>query len=90
MSLNIHSWLYRGTLEVRCHHGSVCSDEIENWIRFMLNLVNFAVTSTNEQIDKLHPIDLLEEEKHAVHFVKRINRYKKSHKKVEVEQASNW
>jgi hypothetical protein len=53
-ALNIHSWMHRGTIEFRHHHGTVNKAKIVNWALLCAALVDKAARMTEAQIDA-HP-----------------------------------
>ena len=50
--LNVHSWFYRGSIEMRQHHGTLDYDEIVNWISLMTCFVDWVKTTSIEAIDE--------------------------------------
>jgi len=54
-ALNLHSWLYRGTIEFRMHHGTVVFKDIFNWGLLCASLVNTAVTANHSVIKTWQP-----------------------------------
>ncbi len=54
-ALNLHSWVYRGTLENRMHHGTVLADVIINWGLLWASIVDYAFESkhTERQLKSL-------------------------------------
>lgn len=50
-AMNIHSWFYRGTLEFRCHQGSVNAKKIVNWGRICEAIINFGAEHTEEELN---------------------------------------
>ena len=64
MDLNLHSWMYRGTIEFRSHHGTMNSVEMVGWTLTALQLMHLAEKYTYTQIagmdintlvDMMHP-----------------------------------
>lgn len=53
-ALNLHSWVYRGTLEIRLHNGTTDARKIKNWTLLCAGLVDFATSHTFTQIKRLY------------------------------------
>lgn len=41
-ALNLHSWVFRGTVECRMHHGTVNATKIKNWGMLWAGILDFA------------------------------------------------
>lgn len=52
-ALNLHSWVYRGTLENRIHQGSVNAKRITNWSLLFAGLLDFAAQKTETYLRTL-------------------------------------
>lgn len=50
-AVNVHSWLYRGTLEFRLHHGTLRERNIINWGRVCAALVEYAAKARWSEIN---------------------------------------
>ena len=59
--LNLHSWMYRGTIECRTMHGSTDATKLTNWGILWAAILDHAMKMTEKQIDALNkrPIELL-------------------------------
>lgn len=65
-ALNIHSWLYRGSIEFRLHHGTVALDDLVCWPLFCGWMVEAASRFPDFQIEKISTIEeMLALEKHG-------------------------
>jgi len=53
-ALNLHSWLYRGTVENRMHHGTVNTEKMIRWGLLNAYLLDYASTNTESHIRSLH------------------------------------
>ena len=49
-ALNLHSWLYRGTVELRMHHGTVDFDDCFNWALLCTSLVETAKNLKHDEL----------------------------------------
>jgi hypothetical protein len=49
-ALNIHSWLYRGTLESRMHSGTIIAEKIINWGILWAAILDTAIELTDREI----------------------------------------
>lgn len=52
-ALNIHSWLYRGTVELRLPPGTTRAENIHNWGFVFARIVDTAARSSEKQMDAL-------------------------------------
>jgi hypothetical protein len=52
-SLNLHSWLYRGTVENRMHQGSTNYRKITGWAMLFAAIVDFAASNGEAAINRL-------------------------------------
>ncbi|MDE2425628.1 MAG: amidoligase family protein [Elusimicrobia bacterium] len=52
-ALNLHSWIFRGTIEFRHHHGTTNFVTITNWGILCAALIDVAFKTTEEFIDRL-------------------------------------
>lgn len=60
--LNLHSWVYRGTIEARMHHGTTSAEKIKNWGMMWAGILDYAFEHNEEEIKALdgsNPIKLL-------------------------------
>lgn len=57
--INLHSYFFRGTIEMRHHSGSLNPEKILKWIQFNLELLRFSKKLTNSKIRKLKKIKKL-------------------------------
>jgi hypothetical protein len=55
--LNLHSWAFRRTIEIRLHQGTVNAWKITNWARMWVLLIEAVC---REGCDNLHPVDILQ------------------------------
>lgn len=55
-ALNVHSWMYRGTVENRMHHATVDWQKLANWACLNAYLVDFALTHTEQQIQDMFQV----------------------------------
>jgi hypothetical protein len=51
-ALNIHSWMLRGTIEFRMHHGTLNARKITNWSLLLTSLVDHAARLTEKEIEQ--------------------------------------
>lgn len=60
-ALNIHSWLFRGTIECRLHSGTVNGEKLANWALLWVAIVDHAYRTTEKAIaaDTRPAIDIL-------------------------------
>jgi hypothetical protein len=49
-ALNVHSWLFRGTLENRIHHGTVNPETITNWALLWATLIDESMSMREKDI----------------------------------------
>lgn len=55
---NLHSVFYRGTLEIRCHSGTLNSGKILKWIYILLHVFNYALKDYKlKDLKKLQELD---------------------------------
>ncbi len=52
-ALNIHSWLYRGSIECRMHHGTIRADKIVNWGLLWVAILDYAFEHNEMDIKAL-------------------------------------
>lgn len=52
-ALNLHSWVYRGTIECRLHQGSTDAKKIVAWGELWSHIIEYAYTHTDKQVDAL-------------------------------------
>lgn len=52
-ALNLHSWMYRGTVECRILHGTINAEELTNWGLMWSSIVDFAYRATEAEIGKV-------------------------------------
>jgi len=52
-ALNLHSWLYRGTIECRLHQGTLSARNIEQWGILWARILDYAYKSTEKTIESL-------------------------------------
>lgn len=52
-ALNLHSWIYRGTVECRIHHGTTNVTNLINWARLWTAIVDKAYAMTERDIERL-------------------------------------
>jgi hypothetical protein len=52
-SINLHSWVHRGTVEVRIPQGMVYPENIINWGLMLERLANLASTHTHDSIESI-------------------------------------
>lgn len=60
--LNLHSWIYRGTIEARMHHGTTNGEKITNWGIMWAGILDYAFDHNEDEIkalDASNPIQLL-------------------------------
>lgn len=60
--LNLHSWVYRGTIEARMHHGTTSGEKITNWGIMWAGILDYAFDHNEDEIkalDESNPIQLL-------------------------------
>jgi hypothetical protein len=55
-ALNLHSWMYRGTLENRMHHGTVDTEKMLNWGMLNAYMLDYASGNTESTIRGLHTL----------------------------------
>lgn len=56
VALNMHSWIFRGTLECRMHHGSVNPTNMINWGVLWAGIVDWAVKHKESEVDAIGKI----------------------------------
>lgn len=49
--LNLHSWFYRGTVELRMHEGTVSAEDMMKWGELWAHIVGCAATWTDKRVD---------------------------------------
>lgn len=49
-ALNLHSWLHRGTVECRLHHGTINASKVTNWALLWVAIVEAAKTRNVEAL----------------------------------------
>ncbi len=54
-ALNVHSWLFRGTMEVRIHPGELRGWAMFGWAALMATLADLAYTMRDSDLDSLFP-----------------------------------
>ncbi len=61
-ALNIHSWLFRGTIECRLHTGTVNGEKLANWALLWVAIVDHAYATTEKAIaaDTRSSLELLQ------------------------------
>lgn len=52
-ALNLHSWVYRGTIECRAHQGTVNAEKIKNWGMLWGAIIDYAANNTEKDIKRL-------------------------------------
>jgi hypothetical protein len=52
-ALNIHSWLYRGTVECRLHHGTTNRTRLLNWALLWASILDNAMRMSEPEIEAL-------------------------------------
>ena len=60
-ALNLHSWVYRGTIENRMHHGTINAEKIINWSLLQAAMLDFAVDHAERDIKHMKgsPLEIL-------------------------------
>jgi len=60
-ALNVHSWVYRGSIEFRMHHGTVNEEKITNWGILLAGIVDYAYDNSEKKIKTLKgdPLSIL-------------------------------
>lgn len=51
-ALNLHSWLYRGTIECRLFDGTIDKNEIVDWGVLWAKILDFALNSSDDEVSK--------------------------------------
>lgn len=51
--VNVHSWFYRGTIEIRLHSGTADANKVLRWAEFWLHAVEFAKSRSSEEIEAI-------------------------------------
>lgn len=54
LALNLQSWMFRGTIENRMHHGSVTFSEMVGWGILMAGMLDYACTHSEKTILEMH------------------------------------
>ena len=49
-ALNLHSWVYRGTVEFRLHSGTIDYDKITKWSMLLAAIVDYAYNHTEKEV----------------------------------------
>lgn len=52
-ALNLHSWLYHGTIECRLHQGSTNAEKIQWWGELWSAIIEFVATHQDKEIDAM-------------------------------------
>lgn len=60
-ALNLHSWVYRGTIECRMHHGTINFNKIKNWGILWAGILDYAYENTEADLKALKgdPMNIL-------------------------------
>lgn len=60
-AMNLHSWMYRGTVENRMHHGTVNYTKIINWSMLWASILDFAYANSEKYIKDMNDssVDIL-------------------------------
>lgn len=56
LALNLQSWMFRGTIENRMHHGSVVFSEMVGWGILMAGMLDYASTHSDNNILELDKV----------------------------------
>ncbi len=56
--LNLHSLLYRGTIEIRNHNGTINKDKIKHWLNIHLTAINFIRKNSLETLKNMNKTSL--------------------------------
>lgn len=51
--INLHSFFYRGTLEIRLHEGTIDGEEINKWFRLHLEILNYVKKISSDTLIKI-------------------------------------
>lgn len=65
-AVNIHSWLYRGTIEFRCHHGTTSAKKTIRWAELMCRLIDWTVAASLKDITALSDMSSADAVRHIV------------------------
>lgn len=49
-AMNLHSWVYRGSVEFRMHHGTVSASKIQNWGMLCAGILDYAFDRNEAEI----------------------------------------
>lgn len=52
-ALNLHSWVYRGTIECRLHAGTVLTEKIKSWGAMWASILDYVYRTPERKIDAL-------------------------------------
>lgn len=52
-ALNLHSWIYRGTVECRMHHGTINATKIKNWGMLWASILDYAENNPESYLKNL-------------------------------------
>lgn len=60
-ALNLHSWIFRGTIECRMHHGTILAEKIINWGVLWAGILDYSFENSEKTIKALSgkPLEVL-------------------------------
>lgn len=56
-SINLHSWIYRGTIENRMHHGTIDVEKIVNWTMLNSAILEASCQMSNRDVESIGESD---------------------------------